>query len=63
MISWDTELTFSGKHTFDDGVVHDPDKNLWASQWDASELGDGQTIYIVETAWELDAVSDLRTCA
>lgn len=63
MLSWDTELPFSGKHTFPNGVVHDPSRNLWASQWDDSQLGLGQTVYVMEAGWESGDVSTLRTCS
>jgi hypothetical protein len=62
MLSWDTEIPFSDKHTFTDGVVHDPEHNLWASQWDDSQLGLGQTVYVMEAGWESGDVSTLRTC-
>lgn len=62
MLSWDPELPFSGTYTFPDGVLHDPENDVWSSQWDDSKLGLGQTIYVMEAGWELEAVSIVQTC-
>jgi hypothetical protein len=61
MMSWDTTLNFAGRYTFPDGIVHDPEHELWSSQWDKS-LGRGQTIYVVESDWPLNNVSTIWTC-
>lgn len=61
MMSWDESLNFVTRHTLSDGVVHDPNNEVWSSQWDTS-LGEGQTIYVVESDWPLNHVSTAWKC-
>jgi hypothetical protein len=51
MMSWDKDLEFDKRYTFPDtDFVHDHKEKSWSNKWDSS-LGNGQTVYILESGW------------